>query len=83
MGKIKRKPDDDIRIEVHPVKAHESPPHIVSFVNPFGTDHKGELCAMADLHNCETRQEVLLELGRVLLESSKNVQVWLRKQGIE
>ena len=83
MGKLKKRPVDEVKVVINPVSQHNAPPHITAFVNPFGTDHKGELTAMGNLNYCKTKEEVLLELGRVLLESSRNIQNWMKKQNLD
>lgn len=83
MGRIKQKPEDEIKIDVRPVNNNQSAPHIVGFVNRYGTDHKGEMTGMVNLQDCSSKQEILLALGQLLLDSSKNVQKWMANMGIE
>ena len=82
MGKLKTISEDLIRIEVIPHKDPQSPPHLTAYVNIYGTDHKGDLTAMGNLSACKTGNEVLLELGKMVLESSRNIKAWMKSKNL-
>jgi hypothetical protein len=82
MGRLKTIAEDLIRIDVIPHKDKNKPPHLTAYVNIYGTDHKGELTAMGNLSGCKTKNEVLLELGKMVLESSRNIKSWIESKAL-
>lgn len=83
MGKLKTKQNDTIRLEVRKGSSPEKSPWISAFVYRFMADTRGELAGQGDLSDCRNRQDVVRQLGEIVLANSKVIRNWMRRTGIE
>lgn len=82
MALLKKKKNDSFKLEIKSIEQGEKAPWVTLFQFMYDADRRGEAVGTILLAECKTKTEVMVELGRHIVENSTAIRTWMKKQGV-
>ena len=79
MGKLPPPDSDNVRVNVRPTR--HGAPWVRLYLHRYPGDKNGEPIGNVNLESGRSRDELALELGRMVLDGSPYARAWLDRQG--